>query len=63
MCHLCSAIITRLTCPSDEIRSVRRFLLRVDETLKSLESEDTDQNGQITIEDTGPKVDKQYNCQ
>jgi alpha,alpha-trehalase len=35
----------------------RRFLIPVEETLKRLlESEDTDKNEQITIEDLGPKV-------
>ena len=35
----------------------RRFLIQVEPTLKSLqEQEDTDQNMQITIEDSGPKV-------
>ncbi|EOD43195.1 putative neutral trehalase protein [Neofusicoccum parvum] len=35
----------------------RKFLIPVDETLKTLlEREDTDQNYQITIEDSGPKV-------
>jgi len=35
----------------------RRFLVQVEPTLKSLqEQEDTDQNMQITIEDSGPKV-------
>jgi len=35
----------------------RKFLIQVDETLKSLQAqEDTDGNMQITIEDNGPKV-------
>lgn len=35
----------------------RRFLINVDATLKNLLArEDSDQNMQITIEDTGPKV-------
>lgn len=35
----------------------RRFLIQVDATLDSLQSqEDTDGNMQITIEDNGPKV-------
>ncbi|KAI9743922.1 MAG: alpha,alpha-trehalase nth1 [Claussenomyces sp. TS43310] len=35
----------------------RRFLIQVDSTLKALqEQEDTDNNMQITIEDSGPKV-------
>jgi len=45
--------------PSDEstIPHHRRFLVDVDATLQSLQSqEDTDGNMQITIEDNGPKV-------
>jgi alpha,alpha-trehalase len=35
----------------------RRFLIQVDETLKTLLSrEDLDENYQITIDDKGPKV-------
>jgi alpha,alpha-trehalase len=35
----------------------RRFLIQVEPTLQSLQSqEDTDNNMQITIEDNGPKV-------
>ncbi|EEB09640.1 alpha,alpha-trehalase Ntp1 [Schizosaccharomyces japonicus yFS275] len=41
----------------DEHKQPRKFLVDVEKTLKSLlESEDTDKNMQITIEDTGPKV-------
>lgn len=41
----------------DTTSEPRRFLIPVDATLKSLLSrEDTDQNVQITIDDTGPKV-------
>lgn len=44
---------------SDEttLKTNRRFLIQVDPTLESLQSqEDTDGNMQITIEDNGPKV-------
>lgn len=41
----------------DEHKQPRKFLVDVDKTLNALlESEDTDRNMQITIEDTGPKV-------
>lgn len=41
----------------DTASEPRRFLIPVDATLKSLLSrEDTDQNVQITIDDSGPKV-------
>ncbi|EPX75077.1 alpha,alpha-trehalase Ntp1 [Schizosaccharomyces octosporus yFS286] len=41
----------------DEHKEPRKFLVDVEKTLHSLlESEDTDRNMQITIEDTGPKV-------
>ncbi|CAN6599209.1 cytosolic neutral trehalase [Trichomonascus vanleenenianus] len=41
----------------DEQLRPKKFLINVDQTLKDLlESEDTDQNFQITVEDTGPKV-------
>lgn len=39
------------------IKQNRRFLIAVDATLESLQTqEDTDGNMQITIEDNGPKV-------
>ncbi len=47
------------TVPADEstIPHSRRFLIQVEPTLQSLQSqEDTDGNMQITIEDNGPKV-------
>lgn len=43
--------------PDEHASQPRKFLIPVDETLKTLlEREDTDQNYQITIEDSGPKV-------
>lgn len=49
-------LIRRLTDEST-IPQSRRFLIQVEPTLQSLQSqEDTDGNMQITIEDNGPKV-------
>lgn len=51
---------------SDEstIPHTRRFLIQVEPTLQSLQSqEDTDGNMQITIEDNGPKVSWKLRCQ
>lgn len=49
-------LIRRLTDEST-IPHSRRFLIQVEPTLQSLQSqEDTDGNMQITIEDNGPKV-------
>lgn len=47
-----------LTAPTDEVSlQPRRFLIQVDQTLKTLLSrEDSDENYQITIDDKGPKV-------
>lgn len=50
---------TKLTkgAPDEIGTSSRRFLIHVDSTLESLQKqEDTDNNMQITIEDSGPKV-------
>jgi alpha,alpha-trehalase len=49
---------TRTDCAPDEVSlQPRRFLIQVDETLKTLLSrEDLDENYQITIDDKGPKV-------
>lgn len=41
--------------------AARKYLCNVEDTLKTLLSrEDTDNNVQITIEDTGPKVSFRY---
>lgn len=46
-----------LTCADEPSSVPRKFLIPVDETLKTLlDREDTDQNYQITIDDHGPKV-------
>jgi alpha,alpha-trehalase len=46
-----------LTCADEVSLQPRRFLIQVDETLKTLLSrEDLDENYQITIDDKGPKV-------
>lgn len=46
-----------LTATDEVSLQPRRFLVQVDETLKTLLSrEDSDGNYQITIEDKGPKV-------
>lgn len=50
-------------CVPDEsnLRQPRRFLIQVEATLESLQSqEDTDGDMQITIEDNGPKVRTQF---
>jgi alpha,alpha-trehalase len=46
-----------LTAADEQSMQPRRFLVQVDETLKTLLSrEDSDGNYQITIDDKGPKV-------
>lgn len=46
-----------LTAEDEQSLQPRRFLVQVDETLKTLLSrEDSDGNYQITIDDKGPKV-------
>jgi neutral trehalase len=46
-----------LTWTDESSLQPRRFLIQVDETLKTLLSrEDLDENYQITIDDKGPKV-------
>lgn len=50
-----------LTAADEQSLQPRRFLVQVDETLKTLLSrEDSDGNYQITIDDKGPKVRSTY---
>lgn len=51
-------VLTQFPLPDEStMQTNRRFLIQVEPTLQSLQSqEDTDNNMQITIEDNGPKV-------
>lgn len=58
MVRICACTAIRLLTAADEQSlQPRRFLVQVEETLKTLLSrEDSDGNYQITIDDKGPKV-------
>lgn len=59
LCLLCrlQVMLTRAVSDESTLPHSRRFLIQVEPTLQSLQSqEDTDGNMQITIEDNGPKV-------
>lgn len=56
-------LVPVLTATDEVSLQPRRFLVQVDETLKTLLSrEDSDGNYQITIEDKGPKVRSTRHC-
>ena len=62
MVRICACTsLHALTATDEQSLQPRRFLVQVDETLKTLLSrEDSDGNYQITIDDKGPKVGSGY---